>query len=175
MEWEPLLFIQSLRAFCLALFSWFGGSGVLCGLVCLVGLVGLVWFCCLFFWNGKGSGGGCYFHISWSFFMDVWSLEVTFGEMLVSLGRLWTCLVPGGVQGDDLVEIVRSIRALLAPFWNHFWSITVICLRCFLRCFSLNVFCWWILNGFGSTAKRFLDNFCCCCCCCCLKAWNSEN
>ena len=36
--------IQSLRAFRLALFSWFGGSVVLFGLVCLVGLVGLVCF-----------------------------------------------------------------------------------------------------------------------------------
>ena len=34
----------SLRAFRLALFSWFGGSGVLFCLVCLVGLVGLVCF-----------------------------------------------------------------------------------------------------------------------------------
>ena len=36
--------IQSLRAFRLALFSWFGGSAVLFCLVCLVGLVGLVCF-----------------------------------------------------------------------------------------------------------------------------------
>ena len=37
-----VIFIQSLRAFRLALLSWFGGSVVLFGLVCLVGLVGLL-------------------------------------------------------------------------------------------------------------------------------------
>ena len=30
------------------------------------------------------------------FFVDFWSLEVTFSVILVSFGRLWTCLVPGG-------------------------------------------------------------------------------
>ena len=49
-----IISIQSLRAFRLALFSWFGGSGVLFCLVCLVGLVGLVSFLFLFFPNGKG-------------------------------------------------------------------------------------------------------------------------
>ena len=52
--------IQSLRAFRLALFSWFGGSGILFCLVCLVDLVGLV---CLFFvfQNGKKSNVGVFF------------------------------------------------------------------------------------------------------------------
>ena len=67
--------------------------------------------------------------------MDFWSLEVTFSVILVSLGRLWTCLVPGGVQGADVVEIPLSIGPLLAPFWGHFWSKTVMFLRCFFRCF----------------------------------------
>ena len=74
--------------------------------------------------------------------MDVWSSVVIFSEMLVSLGRLWTRLVPGGVQGADLVEMIRSIGALLAPFWNHFWSKTVILLRCFFRCVFL-MFCFY--------------------------------
>ena len=52
--------IQSLRAFRLALFSWFGGSGVLFCLVCLVGLVGLV--CFLFcFLKWKRVQCACFF------------------------------------------------------------------------------------------------------------------
>ena len=48
-RWQRFV-IQSLRALRLALFSWFGGSGVLFCLVCLVGLVGLVSvFCFVFF------------------------------------------------------------------------------------------------------------------------------
>ena len=31
--------------------------------------------------------------------MDFWSFEVTFSDILVSWGRLSTCLVPWGVQG----------------------------------------------------------------------------
>ena len=58
---------------------------------------------------------GCVVFIFFGF-MDFWSLEVTFSVILVSLGRLWTRLVPGGVQGADLVEIVRSTE----PFWLHF-------------------------------------------------------
>ena len=89
------VFIQSLRAFRLALFSWFGGSGVLFYLVCLVGLVGLV--CFLFcFLKWKRVQWGCFFLFLLSWFVDFWSLEVTFSMILVSLGRLWTCLVPGG-------------------------------------------------------------------------------
>ena len=48
-----------------------------------------------------------------------------------------------GVQGADLVEIVRSSGPLLAPFWSHFWSKTVMCLRCFFRCFF-----GWFFYGF---------------------------
>ena len=80
--------------------------------------------------------------------MDVWSLEVTLSVILVSLGRLWTCLVPRGVQGADLVEIVRSSGALLAPFWSHFWSETVMCLRCFFRCFvECLLYGFWVVLG----------------------------
>ena len=75
-----------------------------------------------------------YFSQLFYFVMDFWSLEVTVSEILVSLGRLWTCLVPGGVQGGDVGEIVRSSGSLLATFWNHCWSKTVMCLRCFFRC-----------------------------------------
>jgi len=50
------------------------------------------------------------------FFTDFWSLEVTFGEILVSLGRLWTCLVPGGSREPILSKYV----APLVPFWLHF-------------------------------------------------------
>ena len=70
-------------------------------------------------------------------FVDFWSLGVTFSVILVSLGRLWTCLVPGGVQGGDVVEMIRSIGPLLAPFWSHFWTKMVMRLRCVFRCF-----CW---------------------------------
>ena len=96
---------------------------------------GLVLYIFVVFW-GVVSGWlwECFFN---DFGMDCWSLEVTFSVILVSLGCLWTRLVPGGVQGADLVEIVRSSGALLAPFWSHFWSKTVMCLRCFFRCF-----CW---------------------------------
>ena len=96
------------------MFVWFRGSAVLfcfgvsgwCG--------GFVFYCFFFTW--KGSYGGVFFSYLFCFFMDVWSLEVTFSVILVSLGRLWTRLVPGGVQGADLVEIVRSTE----PFWLHF-------------------------------------------------------
>ena len=62
-----------------------------------------------------------------------------------------------GVQGADLVEICRSIGSLLAPFWKHFWSKTVMCLRCFLQVYS--DYFLFILNGFGSTFERLLDHF----------------
>ena len=74
---------------------------------CVVWCVWLVWrvwfvvFVCIFEME-KDPVGGVFFHVVWSFFMDVWSLEVTFGEILVSLGRLWTCLVPGGVREPTL-------------------------------------------------------------------------
>ncbi len=92
------------------------------------------------------------------FFMDSGILEVTSSVSLVSLGRLWTRLVHGGVQGADLVEMIRSSGPLLAPFWSHFWSKTVMLLRRFFRCF-FGWFVLWILSGFGSTFERLLDNF----------------
>ena len=83
------------------------------------------------------------------------SLLVRFWCPWVVFGRVG-CL--GGVQGADLVEMILSIGPLLAPFWNHFWSKTVMCLRCFLRCF-----CWidllWMLTGCGNTFERCLDHF----------------
>ena len=36
------------------------------------------------------------------FFVDFWSLEVTFSMNLVSLDRLWTGLVPGGSREATL-------------------------------------------------------------------------
>ena len=110
---------------------------------CLVGLVGLVscfvwcvwlvwwvWFVFLFFFlMEKDPIWVFFFHIVLCFFVVCWSLEVTVSVILVSLGRLWTCLVPGGVQGGDLVEMIRSIGPLLAPFWDIFWSNTVMFLR----------------------------------------------
>ena len=76
--------------------GWFGGSGFLFLFVFLK-------------WKRIQQ---VVFHMCWSLFMDFWSLEITFGEIFVSLGRLWTRLVPGGVQGADLVEIVRP----MSPF-----------------------------------------------------------
>ena len=97
--------------------GWFGGSGL--------------FFVCFF----KMEKDPMWLIVSpLFFFMDCWSSEVTFSVMLVSLGRLWTCLVPGGVQGADVVEIPLSIGPLLAPFWGNFWSKTVMCLRFFFRC-----------------------------------------
>ena len=120
---------------------------VVLNLVCLVSwvcclvlfwCVWLVWWVC-FFWLffsllEKDPMLVVFFQFCFLFFMVFGSSEVTFSVILVSLGRLWTRLVPGGVQGGDLVEIVRSSGALLAPFWSHFWSKTVMFLRCFLRC-----------------------------------------
>ena len=80
--------------------GWSGGSGL---------------FFVLFFEMEKGPMW-MFFLIVLSCFVDFWSLEVTFSVILVSLGRLWTRLVPGGVQGADLVEIVRSSGL----FWLHF-------------------------------------------------------
>ena len=95
------MFVQSLRAFRLALFSWFGGSGVLFYLVGLVGLVGLV--CFLFsFLKWKRVQCGCLFFIFLCFFIDFWSLEVTFSLILVSVELLWMRLVPGGSRGATL-------------------------------------------------------------------------
>ena len=63
--------------------------------------------------------------------MDFWSFEVTFSDILVSWGRLSTCLVPWGVQGGDIGEMILSRGGLLAPFWGHFWSQKVIFLSYF--------------------------------------------
>ena len=83
------------------------------------------------FLNDNGSWGS--FDCQFLFlFWDFWRLEVTFSEMLVSLGRLWTRLVPGGVQGADVGEMLRSSGFLLALFWGYFWSKMVMCLRCFV-------------------------------------------
>ena len=92
----------------------------------------------------------CYFVNCWSFFLDFWSLEVTFSEIVVSLGRLWTRLVPGGVQGADVGEIISSRGALLAPFREHFWSKMVLFLRCFFRCVFF-MFLKYMFSDFGST------------------------
>ena len=60
---------------------------------------------------------GGHFFINFAvFFIDFWSLEVTFSDIFVSRGRLSTCLVPWGVQGGDIGEIILSRGGLLAPF-----------------------------------------------------------
>ena len=108
--------IQSLRAFRLADFY----VNVSCFVWC-VWLVWWVWLVCCFFWSLlKKNPRGSFFHIFWSCLMDFWSLEVTFSDILVSLGRLSTCLVPRGIQGADVVEIILSRGSLLASFWGHF-------------------------------------------------------
>ncbi len=84
-----------------------GLVGLVC-LVCLVGLFGLYWSG----WSGGsgwlgGSGcfrgslfygkmtlGGHFFINCGVFFIDFWSSEVTFLDILVSRGCLSTCLVP---------------------------------------------------------------------------------
>ena len=70
-------------------------------------------FFSVFFEMEKDPVGGVFFHVVWSFFMDVWSLEVTFGEILVSLGRLWTCLVPGGSREATLSKYTAPLVHLL--------------------------------------------------------------
>ena len=64
--------------------------------------------------------------------MDCWSLEVIFSHMLGPAGRLPTRLVPGGVQGAEVGEMILSGMGRLAPFWNLFWSTMVMLLRCFV-------------------------------------------
>jgi len=118
------------------LFGWLGGSSVLMffgSLVGLFGLVGLVvWLGLFCFVLWKMMRRGSAFHMFLKFLVDFGSLEVTFSEILVSLGRLWTCLVPRGIQGADDVEIWLSRGSLLALFWGIFWSTTVTFLGCFL-------------------------------------------
>ena len=70
--------------------GWFGGFGFV-----------------FVFFNAKGSDVDVFSHVLCfvlCFFMDFWSLEVTFSEILVSLGRLWTCLVPGGSREAMLAK-----------------------------------------------------------------------
>ena len=70
----------------------------------------------------------------------------------------------GGVQGGDLVEMIRSIGPLLAPFWSHFWSKMVMCFRCLFRCVVGWYFygCWVVLGvllrGFWTTFSFFLES-----------------
>ena len=74
--------------------GWFGGSG-------------LFLFVCFF--EMEKDPVGPVFHLFGRLFMDFWSLEVTFGEILVSLGRLWTCLVPGGSREPILSKYVAPL------------------------------------------------------------------
>ena len=67
--------------------------------------------------------------------MDFWSLEVTFGEMLVSLGRLWTRLVPGGGPGRRCWRNSPLQWTPFSYFLGLFWSKTVMLLKCFLDVF----------------------------------------
>ena len=96
-------------------------------LVCLVGVV--FCFVFLFFCLLEKDPMCVFFSSLFSFVHEFLELGGHFFGDFVSLGRLWTRLVPGGVQGADLVEIVRCSGPLLAPFWIHFWSKTVMCLR----------------------------------------------
>ena len=86
---------------------------------------------------------GDVFSVFLCFFVDFWSLEVTFSMILVSLGRLWTCLVPGGSREATLSKYTEPLGPLLAPFWSHFWSKMVMFLKCFFRCFF-----GWFFYGF---------------------------
>jgi len=116
--------------------AWKAGSS-------LRGFVACCWCVCdvgVFFTKGSNVGE-CF--ICFVFFHGFWSLEVSFSEILVSLGRLWTCFLPRGVQGADVGERVRSSGPFLAPFRGYFWSETVMFWRCFFRC----VF-WWFFIGF---------------------------
>ena len=47
---------------------------------------------------------GVLFLIVLCLFVDCWSLEVTVSMILVSLGRLWTCLVSGGSREAMLAK-----------------------------------------------------------------------
>ena len=103
--------------------GWFGGSGLL--------------FCVCFFEMEKDPVGGVFFTFvgvfSWIF--GAWrSLLVRFWCPWVVFGRVWC---RGGVREPTLsiyVDLCFSIGSLLASFWCHFWSKTVLILRCFLRC-----------------------------------------
>ena len=88
--------------------------------------------------------------------MIFWSFEVTFSDILVSWGRLSTCLVPGGVQGGDSGEIHLSRGPLLAPFWITFSMKKWYMLRVV---FSMPfwIYCLMIVDGFGTTFWRFSE------------------
>ena len=127
------LIIQSLRVFRLALFCWFGGSGVLFCLVCLVGLVGLFCFL-LFFQNGNGSNVGVCFTLSGvcSWLLSAWrSLFLRCWCPWVVFGRVWC---PGGPGR----RCWRNSPLQWTPFGfilGSFWSKTVMCLSSFVgRC-----------------------------------------
>ena len=83
------------------------------------------------------------FFILVSFFHGLLELGGHFFGDFGVLGSSLDAFGARGVQGGDLVEIVRSRRALLASFWTHFWSNTMMFLRCFVRCFFE-----WIVYGF---------------------------
>ena len=106
------MIIQSLRAFRLALFSWFGGSGVLCGLVCLVGLVGLVCFFCLFFEMEKDPIGDVFSHFL-KFFHGFLELR---GHFFGDFGVLGSSLDAFGARGGPGSRCCRNTPLHWSPF-----------------------------------------------------------
>ena len=96
------------------------------------------------------------FIIFLSCFVDIWSLEVTFSMILVSLGRLWTCLVPGGSREATLSKYTAQLVHFLLNFGVICWSKMVMILRCFFRWF----FGWMFMDfeWFWNTFGRFVDN-----------------
>ena len=66
--------------------------------------------------------------------MNFWSFELTFFDILVSRGRLSTCLVPGGVKLAKPRALHLSSGPLLAPFWSTFLIKIMLFLVFFFAC-----------------------------------------
>ena len=90
--------------------------------------------------------------------MDFWSFEVTFSDILVSWGRLSTCLVPWGGLGGQTLSVppiqghpFGSILGLLLKPKGDMFKVVLI-----YR--SLDHFCYRCSEDVGLLFERFLAN-----------------
>ena len=88
--------------------------------------------------------------------MNFWSFEVTFFDMLVSWGRLSTCLVPGGVQGCR-TQVPKTCSgsprgSILEHFFEKIMLLLVFFFACVFGCFFM------MFDDFWTVFKRFLGN-----------------
>ena len=102
--------------------------------------------------------GGHFFINFGVFFIDFWSLEVTFFDILASRSRLSTCLVPWGVQGCRTQVPVTCSYSPRGSILEHFFDKNhVIFGVLFCMCVWMSFFM--IFDDFWTVFKRFLDNF----------------